>query len=208
MFTGILHMHKLAVILFLLLYLVKATLLVLNKKDTLKKFTRAMKVPEILISTLFLATGIYLSFDSGSMGAWFWVKMAAVLTSVPLAIIAFKRMNKPMALLAVMFIVYAYGLSETKSLSFKPDDLGESFEGVEPEALGLAIYEQECINCHGADGQGGVSGAKDLSASTLNRDERLAIIRSGKNAMMPYKDRLTGGQVEAVATYVESLAAN
>jgi len=206
MFTGMLHTHKLAVILFLLLYLAKATLLVLDKKDALARFSKAFRVPEMIISTLFLLTGIYLALHSGDIGPWFWVKMVAVATSIPLAIIAFKRMNRPMALLAVMFIVYAYGISETKSPSFKADDIAGSFAGVEPARLGQAVFESQCVGCHGADGKGGLSGARDLTATEKSRDEMLAIVHDGKNAMMPYRNRLTEDQIDAVVSYVESLA--
>ncbi len=207
MYTGMLHMHRLVVILFLLIYLVKATLLVLNRKDSLQKFSATLKVPEMIISIAFLVTGIILAFNSGNLGPWFWVKMVAVATSIPLAIIAFKRMNKPMALMAVMFIVYAYGISETKSPSFKADDLSASYSAADPAQMGQSIYEGECLACHGAEGKGGASGAKDLTSSALTPDERLDIILNGKNAMMAYRDRLSPEQIDAVAGYVETLAA-
>ena len=70
----------------------------------------------------------------------------------------------------------------------------------------VAEYEGQWVACHGPDGKGGNSGTKDLSASQLSREERLAMIRKGKNAMMPYQGRLSEEQIQAVAEYVESLA--
>ena len=205
MFTGMLHTHTLAVMLFLILYLIKTFLLVTDKKESLQKFSKKTKAPEIIISVLFLLTGIYLAFNSGNIGAWFYVKMVAVLSSIPLAIIAFKRMNKTLALLAIIFLVYAYGISETKSPSFKKEKSTNEFAIVAPEVLGKTIFETKCIGCHGADGKMGLSGAKDLSQSAKNADEKIEIITDGKNAMKAYKDQLTADQIKAVGDYVETL---
>jgi mono/diheme cytochrome c family protein len=205
MYTGMLHTHTLAAMLFLILYLVKTYLLVMNKKESLLKFSKTMKVPEMVVSTLFLLTGIFLAVKSGDLGPWFTVKMVAVLSSIPLAIIAFKRMNKSLALIAIIFLVYAYGISETKSPLFKPEASIDEFTTVAPEALGQTIFQAKCTGCHGADGKQGLSGAKDLTASTKTLDEKVQVITNGKNSMMAYKNQLTGAQILAVAQYVESL---
>lgn len=205
MYTGMLHTHVLTVMLFLILYLVKTFLLVTDKKESLEKFSRTMKVPEMIISSLFLLTGIFLAVKSGDLGPWFYVKMAAVLSSIPLAIIAFKRMNKSLALVAIMFLVYAYGISETKSPTFtKQESSTNEFANVAPDVLGKTIYETKCLGCHGTDGKLGLSGAKDLTLSTKTSDEKIEIISNGKNAMMPYKNQLSKEQVESVAAYVET----
>lgn len=205
MFTGMLHIHTLAVMLFIVLYLIKTTLLVLDKKEALLKFAAKTKVAEIIISILFLATGIYLALNSGNIGPWFYVKLIAVLSSIPLAIIAFKRMNKSLALVAIMFIIYAYGISETKSPTFKQESAAEQFSNTGNETLGKEIFETKCALCHGKDGKLGLSGAKDLTVSTSTPEERLEIIRNGKNAMMAYKTILSEEHITAVAAYVEGL---
>ena len=94
MYTGMLHTHKLVVTLFLLLYLIKTILLLLNKRDSLVKFTAKTKVLEMIVSVLFLATGIFLASKSGNVGTWLWVKIAAIAISIPLAVIGFKNQNK------------------------------------------------------------------------------------------------------------------
>ncbi|MFI5217847.1 MAG: SirB2 family protein [Bacteroidia bacterium] len=205
MYTGMLHTHTLVVMLFLVLYLIKTTLLMLDKKESLEKFSGKMKVPEIIISTLFLLTGIYLAMNSGNLGNWFWVKMIAVLTSIPLAIVAFKRMNKSLALVAIMFLVYSYGISETKSPTFKPEVNTNEFATANPDVLGKTIYESKCTACHGMDGKQQLSGAKDLTVSEKTFDEKIDAITNGKNAMMPYKNILSEVEINAVAGYVESL---
>jgi mono/diheme cytochrome c family protein len=205
MYTGMLHTHTLAVMLFLMLYLIKTFLLVTDKKESLQKFSKKMKVPEMIISVLFLLTGIFLAVKSGDLGSWFYVKMVAVLSSIPLAIIAFKRMNKSLALIAIIFLVYAYGISETKSPSFKQESSTGEFANVAPGVLGKTIFETKCIGCHGADGKGGLSGAKDLTQSPKTPAEKIEIISNGKNAMIAYKNQLTSDQIKAVADYVETL---
>jgi len=205
MYTGMLHTHTLSVMLFLILYLVKTFLLVTDKKESLEKFSKTMKVPEIIISALFLLTGIFLAVKSGDLGPWFYVKMAAVLSSIPLAIIAFKRMNKSLALVAIMFLVYAYGISETKSPTFKQESSTDEFANVAPGALGKTIFESKCAGCHGMDGKMGLSGAKDLTQFTKTHEEKIAAVTNGKNAMMAYKNLLSQEQIEAVTGYVEQL---
>ena len=64
MYTGMLHTHTLVVILFLLIYLIKVGLLLFAKPETLDKFSKRIKIPEIIVSTLFLATGIYLAYNT------------------------------------------------------------------------------------------------------------------------------------------------
>lgn len=205
MYTGMLHTHTLSVMLFLILYLVKTFLLVTDKKESLQNFSKKMKVPEMIVSILFLLTGIYLAINSGNIGPWFYVKMAVVLSSIPLAIIAFKRMNKSLALLAIIFLVYAYGISETKSPTFKKEPVATEYTNITGSELGKTIFEKNCTGCHGTDGKMGLSGAKDLTASVLTRDEKMNIISNGKNAMMSYKNVLSAEQVNAVTDYVESL---
>lgn len=70
---------------------------------------------------------------------------------------------------------------------------------------GQLIYKQYCIICHGADGKLAVSGAKDLSISTISLEERINQVTNGKGLMTPYKDILSEEQIFAVATYLEEL---
>lgn len=205
MFTGILHTHNLVVTLFLLIYLIKTAMLLLNRNDSLQKFSNKIKVPEMIISTLFLLTGIYLAVKTGNKGEWLWVKIACIVILIPLAMVAFKKSNKILALLSFLILVYVYGISETKSPSFKKKHTAINYSNADAASLGKTIYESQCVNCHGADGKSGLSGAKDLTASTLTKVEKLSIITNGKNAMKPYKNELTPEQIDAVADYVEQM---
>ena len=125
MYTGMLHTHKLVVLLFVLIYLIKTVLLLLNRNESLQSFTRKIKIPEMIISALFLLTGIYLAFNTGDKGTWLWVKIAAIIVVIPLAIVAFKKSNKMLALLSFIILVYIYGISETKSPNFKKEAIND-----------------------------------------------------------------------------------
>ena len=205
MYTGIKHTHVLVVSLFLVLYLIKTAMLVLNKHEMLDKFSKKTKVFEMIISTLFLLTGIYLAINTGQKGSWLWMKIFVVACSIPLAIIAFKKKQNSTAMLSLIFLVYAYGISESKSPFFLKEETPTNFTGTTSAELGKSIYETKCTMCHGADGKLGLSGSKDLTLSTLTRDEKIAIIQNGKNSMVAFKDQLTEEQTEAVTTYIESL---
>ena len=110
--TGIRHTHLLVVILFLLIYLIKTTLLLMNKQETLMKFSKMVKVPEMIVSTLFLVTGIYMLTQVPEIKSLLIIKIAAVFLSIPLAVIGFKKQNKILAVASLLLIVGAYGLAE------------------------------------------------------------------------------------------------
>jgi len=203
MYTGMLHTHKAVVMIFLLIYLIKTFLLLLNKGEALAKFIKKTKVLEMIVSTLFLATGIYLAAKSGSNGTLLWIKIAAIALSIPIAVMAFKGQKKSLAVISLFLIIYSYGVSETKSPTFKKAKL-EIVTGADALVIGQDVYSKACQNCHGADGKAGLSGAKDLSISLLSKEERVNIIKKGKNAMKGNESNLTEEQIQAVAEYVET----
>lgn len=205
MFKGILHLHITAVVVFLFIYLVKTILLLVNANDGLKNFSQKTKIAEMVVSTIFLLTGIYLWMNSGNTGTWLYVKVIAVLIAIPLAVIGFKRQNKLLAALSFILIVYAYGVAETKSPIFKKqatEAAGEVMKPANPLELGKAAYDNYCANCHGTDGKLGLSGAKDLSISTLDSNSVKTIVANGKGQMMPFKGTLNAAEVDAVSKFV------
>ena len=212
MYTGMLHTHVLTVILFMLIFLVKLVLLLLNKQTGLEKVTRITKVPHIIISTLFVATGIYLAVYSGwiAVGNWFWIKLVIVILSIPMGLIAMKRKSKVLALLTFVALLYTYGMSETKSATFdKAGALVASDFTIpdtdNPLVLGEALYLNNCVVCHGVDGNRGLSGSLLLTESTLTEAEALDRIANGKGNMPAYKQALTAEQIDALARYVVTL---
>lgn len=203
MYTGMLHTHRLVVILFLLIYLIKTILLFLNKNEALQKFTKKTRIAEMIISTLFLATGIYLAANSGVVGPWLWIKIAAVAVSIPLAVVGFKKQLKVPALLSLLLLIYAYGISETKSPVFAKEQVTLLSSG-DRMVVGKDVYTRLCTNCHGENGNAMKSGAKDLTKSALTREDKINRIMNGKNAMPAYSALLSNEQLQAVADYIET----
>ncbi|MFO0357716.1 MAG: c-type cytochrome [Sphingobacteriaceae bacterium] len=199
MYKGILHTHTLVVTLFLLIYVIKTILLLGNRADLLQKFTKLVKVPEMIISALFLITGIYLATQQpfgGKFDYLFWIKLVMVFTSIPLAVIGFKKSNKILAALSLLLITGSYGLAE---VYHKKKAITDTIVAGND---GKALYEANCNVCHGADGKLGMAGAKDLSASALDLAAMKEIILHGKGAMPA--STLNEEQAQAVAEYVNA----
>ncbi len=71
---------------------------------------------------------------------------------------------------------------------------------------GRLLYTNQCVSCHGADGNLGNSGSKDLTKSKLDEVAILKIIKEGKGTMPPFEYLLTTEKErEAVVQYVMSM---
>ncbi len=200
MYKGMLHLHYLVVTLFLLIYLIKTILLLSNKGDLLGAFTKKVKIIEMVVSFLFLATGIYLSTQlpfGGKYDYMFYIKVVMVLAAIPLAVIGFKKQNKVLAALSLLFITGSFGLAEVygKKKGIPKDSV------VATANDGASLYKANCVVCHGNDGKLGLSGAKDISISTLNVDAIKEMILHGKNTMPAAQ--LNEEQASMVAEYVQ-----
>lgn len=206
MYTGLLHTHRLVVILFLLIYLIKTVLLLSGNVARLDTFAQKTKVFEMIVSFLFLATGIALAMMAGDLGDWFWYKIMAVAAAIPLAVIGFKKKNKVLALLSLLLIVYAYGVAETRAPFFKQQPM--EVASADSAGLGKSVYSAACVSCHGEDGKLGKSGAKDISMSMLSKEEKVQLIHKGKNGMPAFRHLLNDEQIEAVVGYLDSLKTN
>ncbi len=211
MYTGLLHTHKLSVILFLFIYLLKLTFLLLNQRTRLQRFNRWIRIPEMVISTLFLLTGVGMLFQIGRTSFWLWVKIGVVFLSIPVAVMGFGRFHKGLSILAVFLIVCAYGLAEmqqkmiTKGPFPESVVLNPSSSGYDILEHGEALYVANCTNCHGPKGKLNLSGAKDLTQSTLEDPEIKHLIRNGKNAMPPYDHVYDDDEIHALTAYVKTL---
>jgi len=210
MYTGLLHTHRLSVILFLFLYLIKRTFLLLNQKQRLETVTKWTRIPEMVISALFLLTGVGMLFQIGRVNIWLFVKIGLVLLSIPLAVVGFRRMKKFLAILSVFLIVCAYGLAEMqKRMVVKGDipasvTLDHNADGYEILAHGEALFQANCIGCHGTDGKRNLSGAKDLTQSQLSEVDIKKLIRNGKNAMPSYESIYSDVEIDALTAYVKA----
>ncbi len=104
--------HLVSVILFLLIYVIKTVLLLGNSKENLARFTKVLKVPEMIISVLFLGTGIYMITKVPVISTLLIIKLVCVAAAIPVAIIGFKKGNKVLAVFSLLLIISAYGLAE------------------------------------------------------------------------------------------------
>jgi len=201
MVKGLLHTHYLVVTLFLLIYVIKTILLISDKKELLEKFSKKFKVPEMIISVLFLLTGIYLSTQlpfGGKFDYLFWIKIGMVAVAIPLAIIGFKKHNKILAALSLLMITGTYGIAEVYHKR-----KGIPKQGNEMMTDAKALYENNCSSCHGNNGKLGISGSKDLTKTQLDIAGINQIILQGKG-MMPPASQLSPDQAQAVAEYVNT----
>ncbi len=206
MYKGLFYTHLVSVNLFLLIYLIKTILLVANRQEGLTKFTKAVKVPEMIISILFLLTGIYMLTQIPVINTLMIIKIVIVFASIPIAVIGFKKRKKPLAVFSFVLIVAAYGLAEmSKKRGTKAVETHQEENSVPKLVDGKTVFEANCKSCHGEDGQLGLMGAPNLANSVLDTNTRIEIIRNGKGVMQPFGGILTDEEIHAVATYIETL---
>jgi len=198
--------HIVVVTLFLLIYLIK-TILIFANQNALVRFNKIVKVPEMIISTLFLITGIWLFAILGAIKVLQIVKIILVLVSIPLAVVAYKKLNKGLALISFLFILGAYGLAEMgKGKAYIPKAVVVEGNASDEFNMGAKIYGANCSMCHGLDGRKQYRDAKDLSASDLHPSLAGLIIREGSKGKMPtFKDILTDDEVNAAVKYIQTL---
>lgn len=211
---GFLHLHVTVISIFVLLYAVKVYLLLANKTEALDKLRSKTKIADMILGSLILITGGFLTFKMPSIETFLIVKIILVLASIPVGIIAMKKANKPMAITALLIYVYVFALAKTDSLTLKKEayitPVTAVIDSTSTEAPtvvneGKVIFEAKCALCHGVDGKLQVSGAKDLSVSKLTKAETIEMIKSGKGLMQGFKDEFNEQQLNALADYVEGL---
>lgn len=200
MYKGFLHTHYLVVTLFLLIYVVKTILLLSNRNDLLATFTKKVRIFEMIVSSLFLITGIYLSTQlplGNKYDNLFYTKVVMVLVAIPAAIIGFKRSNKILAALSLLLITGSFGIAEAYSKrKGTPKENGTTVSTTD----GKSLYEGNCSSCHGKDGKLGLAGAMDLTATQLDVKSIAQIIQHGRGAMAPVA--VSEEQAKSISEYV------
>jgi mono/diheme cytochrome c family protein len=198
--------HVVVVQLFLLIYVVKTVLLFANR-EALLKFTRGTRLLEMIVSTLFLVTGIWLFVILGAIKTMQIIKLVLVFASIPIAVIGYKKMNKAMALISFLFIVGAYGLAEAgRSKPYIPNKVIVEGNADERTKLGATIYIANCAMCHGQDGKKMYREAADLSISASSTVRMDTLIRHGSRGKMPaFEGCLTDEQIAAAEDYIITL---
>jgi cytochrome c553 len=194
-------LHICSVILFLLIYLVKTSLLLLNKKEQLAGFTKIFRIPEMIISVLFLGTGIWLMTQIPSVNTLLIIKIIVVLAAIPIAIVGFKKSNKALATLSLILIIAAYGLAEVshKKMIAPDKELVNKNDGKE-------IFSSYCSKCHGQNGEARINGSANFSISTIGDAAIEKMIKAGSTLgnMPAFGSQLSEEQIHAVGQYVKT----
>jgi len=201
------NIHKISVMLFLLTYFIK-TILLFTNSPKLDRYSHLTRVPEMVISFLFMGTGVWLMVMLGGIKVFQIIKLTLVFISIPLAIVGFKKKRKTLALISFLFIIGAYGLAEMgKNKPFIPAKVEViNLDSTSAAVHGEKVFLANCVFCHGTDGKKQYRGASDLSKSTLTVESIEGMIREGSKGKMPaYGNILPEEQVAAVATFIVEL---
>jgi len=70
-----------------------------------------------------------------------------------------------------------------------------------PVVPGRAIFQKNCVRCHGTNGNLGLNGAHDLTKSNLNAFGRTYLVTKGLGKMPSFEKVLTPAQVQQVVAY-------
>lgn len=211
MAKGFLHLHVTITAIFILLYFAKVYLLYTNKPAALDKLRRKTKIADIILGSLILITGIYLAVIQPVVENYLIVKIVLVLLSIPIGIVAMKKSNKPLALVALLIYFYAFAVAKQDSLTLQKEKFVIPVAVADTAVItntvdeGKIIFEAKCVLCHGSDGTLMLNGAKDLSASKLSSIEILEILSKGKGLMPAFSEELDEKQLKALTIYVEGL---
>lgn len=200
---AIYYTHLSAVALFIMLYLVKTVLLLINSREKLASFSSIAAVPERIIAFIFLASGIYLLTQLPKINTFMVIKLACVFTAIPLAIIGFQKGTKVLVLSAFILLIAAFGLVEASKKKSAIGDFNQA-----SAMNGNEIFNTACAQCHGEDGKKGVMGAADLSVTPIDQQTLISTIKNGKGTMVGYEGMLSEAQIKAVAEYVQRLQKN
>jgi len=208
-YQKIVLLHRIVVSLFLLHYVWKGYLLLSDKKDTLAGYTAKTRIAEMILAVLFLGSGVYLIVKGPALSVLMWIKIGLVFASIPLAIVGFKKVKKPLAIIAILFLLAAYGLAEMNKAQYKKADkapVDTSKAGADPVAIGKEVYTAKCTACHGDKGDAGLAGAKNLRTTTLTDEQQKDIIKNGKSGtgMSSFPD-LTEEQLNGLLAYIKTL---
>jgi mono/diheme cytochrome c family protein len=212
-FILIKKIHVTVVLTFLLIYFVKTLLLLANKNENLKNFAAKTKVLEMIVSFLFLATGVYLLIQKPDFNQFMIIKLVAVFASIPLAVIGFKKSNKVLSTLSLLLIITAYGMAEINAKHASKKEISSEVitDASNPDydmaKHGEAIYKANCVVCHGEDGSLGINAASNLIISQMDEAAAIQIIANGKDntSMKSYRDVLSEQEINAVAAYIQTL---
>jgi len=104
-------------------------------------------------------------------------------------------------LLISFFTIVLVSCTQQETKKNQEDDKPKMNETIS----GIEIFQQNCVSCHGAVGNLGTSGAKNLQTSKLTKSEIVLQVTNGKGMMSAYKNLLSEEEIEHVSEYVLTL---
>lgn len=213
MYTGLKHLHLLLIVLFVISVLLKAILLLVNE-ERFDVYRKKIKVPEMVITMLFLATGVIMGTMKGfgNLHFFFHIKLTVIILAIPLAIIGFKKKNKALGLLSAMLFVITIGLALKGGGTMKEVHIDRlTLKEADLDFYGKLMYEANCSSCHGDGGAKQLGGAYDLTdpkseytAMQIGYIIMAGISEDGSLVMAPFAT-LDSTEVKAIAEYVVTL---
>jgi mono/diheme cytochrome c family protein len=209
LYDTLFQIHRLVVSIFLALYFTKMVLLLMNKTGQLTNFRKWTKVPEMIVATTFLITGLWMIGITQTVSMSQIFKFVAIIAAIPCGVIGFVRGNKILGVLSFVLLVAAYGIAEMGKRIVRNDPVpvdlqtDPNADGYDIQSHGNMLYNKYCMNCHGRDGK--QAGATDLTTSTLERQDIIELIRFGRGRMPNFQKKMNEQELEAVAAYAESL---
>lgn len=71
-----------------------------------------------------------------------------------------------------------------------------------------SLYKSYCVTCHGITGDLKTNGAIDLKLSSLTLDERIVVIKKGRNIMPSFESTLSQDEIKKIAEFTFTLNQN
>lgn len=201
MYSGLKHLHILLILPFVISVLIKAILLITNS-DQFDGYRKNTKVPEMVITMLFLVTGIIMiSMRGGGLHYFFYIKLTVIAAATILAIIGFKKKNKILGLISTVLFILTIGLALKSGNNMK--EVHVDIPATDPN-YGKALYDANCATCHGVGGAKQLGKAADLTATEMTALQIGYIITDGLESMNAFKT-LDSVEVKAIGDYALTL---
>jgi uncharacterized membrane protein SirB2 len=109
-YPQLLHVHFGFAALFLISYTIKSAFFLLGKRETFLSYKKKTLIVETLFSVGFLISGITLAYMLIGFGGWkHWLdpKISLALIGIPVGIIGFKKENKTLVAVSLLFFAVA-----------------------------------------------------------------------------------------------------
>jgi uncharacterized membrane protein SirB2 len=109
----LLHLHLWTAVLFLLSYAVKSVLFLSGRRDAFLAYKKRTLLVETLLSVAFLVLGIWMMvfrIRTGTYPHWLDPKITLAIVAIPLGIVGFKKENKFMVALSLLFFLAALAI--------------------------------------------------------------------------------------------------